>query len=119
MTIDQPKATMIAAGIMAVGAITVALINKKASDKPMIPKAKAAPVVSVWREIWPSVLVLAFSIFMLVQSFISIAPYFQSKAPATSATIVLGFNYGIAVVVFACLAGWSGSGIWRTIRRRR
>jgi len=51
------KATMIAAGIMAVGAITVALINKKASDKPMIPKAKAAPVVSVWREIWPSVLV--------------------------------------------------------------
>ena len=117
MALNQPIATIIAAGIMASGAVIVALINKKASDKPMTPKAIDAPVVTTYRGIWPSVIILAFSVFMLVRSFIDLAPFWKSKVPASEDVVISIFIYGAAAFVFLVITSWSAAAIWFKFRR--
>jgi magnesium-transporting ATPase (P-type) len=62
-----------------------------------------------------SVVIFAFSVFMLVRSFIGIAPYWQSQTPATSATVVSVFTWGVSIFVFLCVAGWNAATIWHTM----
>ncbi len=117
MTIDQPKATIIAAGIMAVGQLIVALIKRPASDKPKMASDKPPAVKRRW-WIFSPIAVLLFSVFMIVWSFIDIVPYLNPKVAATSAMVISVFINGCSIFIFFIIAGWNAITIWQEMRKK-
>lgn len=119
MTIDQPAATIIAAVVMASGAVIVALINKKNSDKPIIEKGSAKPLPAYRRKIWPSFFAIVFSVLMIVVSVIGIAPYWNSQEPATLKTIVVVFTYGISIFMYMGVVAWNAGILYSIFENKK
>ena len=95
------------------GAITVALINKK-------PRENGKPKGLMRSRLpWPSILLVVFSALMVASSGAQLLKYWNSISPASARTVVSVLTYGASVFLFLVIGTWNARVIAGELHQRR